>query len=199
MLANRDEWESFLLSLVSFGLIDVVCLVFFRYRFLASQPAEDVSARVVVDGVPYRESIGSYALLSRHVNSGILERDLVLNLQVRAAIQTLNAPALPLMIKPITGITSRVVVSTIDMPYSFLKGSCLKPPTIKTTAHPTTSTATLDCFRHPPANRQNCRCERLSFVASRVSRPVESVLPRLLRMFRCCVIWLIRQESTPLW
>lgn len=45
-------------------------------------PAEDLSARLVVDGVPYRESIGSYALLSRHVSSGMLERDMVLNLQV---------------------------------------------------------------------------------------------------------------------
>lgn len=47
-----------------------------------SHPAEDLSARLVVDGVPYRESVGSYALLSRHVGSGILERDMVLNLQV---------------------------------------------------------------------------------------------------------------------
>ncbi|CAM9343751.1 unnamed protein product, partial [Hapterophycus canaliculatus] len=47
----------------------------------ASQAAEDISARLVVDGVPYRESIGSYAILSRHMSSGILERDLVLGLQ----------------------------------------------------------------------------------------------------------------------
>lgn len=47
-----------------------------------SHPAEDLSARLVVDGVPYRESVGSYALMSRHVSSGILERDMVLNLQV---------------------------------------------------------------------------------------------------------------------
>lgn len=67
---------------------------YFRYRFAASQPAEDVSARLVVDGVPYRESIGSYALLSRHVSSGMLERDLVLNLQVRTSMQTASAPAL---------------------------------------------------------------------------------------------------------
>lgn len=53
-----------------------------RYIPTASQPAEDVSARLVVDGVPYRESVGSYALMSRHVSNGMLERDMVLSLQV---------------------------------------------------------------------------------------------------------------------
>lgn len=48
----------------------------------ASQRAEDLSARLVVDGVPYRESVSSYALLTRHVSSGMLERDVVLSLQV---------------------------------------------------------------------------------------------------------------------
>ena len=85
---------SFLLSLGSSGLINVVRLILFRHWLSASQPAEDLSARLVVDGVPYRESIGSYALLSRHASSGILERDVVLNLQVRTVLHTPNAPCL---------------------------------------------------------------------------------------------------------
>lgn len=59
-------------------------------RLSASRAAEDVSARLVVDGVPYRESIGSYALLSRHMSSGMLERDLVLDLQVRTRVLIYN-------------------------------------------------------------------------------------------------------------
>ncbi|CAM9734048.1 unnamed protein product [Scytosiphon promiscuus] len=47
----------------------------------AIQAAEDVSARLVVDGIPYRESIGSHAVLTVQLNSGMLERDLVLSLQ----------------------------------------------------------------------------------------------------------------------
>lgn len=54
----------------------VVCMI------PAIHPAEDLSARLVVDGVPYRESVGSYALISRHVSSGMLERDMVLSLKV---------------------------------------------------------------------------------------------------------------------
>lgn len=74
--------------------MDVVRLILFRHWFSASQPAEDLSARLVVDGVPYRESVGSYALLSRHASSGILERDVVLNLQVRTILHVLNIPCL---------------------------------------------------------------------------------------------------------
>ncbi|CAM9116380.1 unnamed protein product, partial [Choristocarpus tenellus] len=45
------------------------------------QPSDDVVARVVVDGIPYRESFASFALLTRRMTTGILERDLVLTLQ----------------------------------------------------------------------------------------------------------------------
>lgn len=62
-----------------------VSLLYVRLIFLsraAIQPAEDISARLVVDGTPYRESVGSFAVLSRHWSSGMLEREIVLNLQV---------------------------------------------------------------------------------------------------------------------
>lgn len=42
----------------------------------------DLSTRLVVDGMAYRESVGSLALPSRRVTSGMLERDIVLDLQV---------------------------------------------------------------------------------------------------------------------
>lgn len=49
-----------------------------------SQLSEDITARLVVDGTAYRESFGSYASLSRNMNmnNGMLERDLVLSLEV---------------------------------------------------------------------------------------------------------------------
>lgn len=134
------------ISLGSSGLIDVVRLIIFRHWLSASRPAEDLSARLVVDGVPYRESIGSYALLSRHASSGILERDLVLNLQVRTAVQTPNAPTSPLVTAPMNWI----VVSWLTIPCSFPKWPYPKLATIKAASHPTTSIEPyLSLSRHP--------------------------------------------------
>lgn len=128
----------FLISLGLSGLIDVVRLIIFNHWLSASQPAEDLSARLVVDGVPYRESIGSYALLSRHTSSGTLERDLVLNLQVRIAMQMPNTPALRMMIEPI----NRVVVSSrflmIDDTLVVSEKAILKVCHSHSHSHPTT-------------------------------------------------------------
>ncbi|CAM9173657.1 unnamed protein product [Ascophyllum nodosum] len=47
----------------------------------ARQSAEYLTARLVVDGVAYRESIGTYTFLPHQISGGRLERDLVVNLQ----------------------------------------------------------------------------------------------------------------------
>lgn len=49
-----------------------------------SQLSEDIATRLVVDGMTYRESFGSYASIYRNsnMNNGMLERDLVLSLEV---------------------------------------------------------------------------------------------------------------------
>lgn len=51
------------------------------------QLSEDIAARLVVDGIAYRESFGSHASLSRNsnTNNGMLERDLVLSLEVNTS------------------------------------------------------------------------------------------------------------------
>jgi hypothetical protein len=66
------------------------CAVACAARRAANRPAEDVSARLVVDGLPYRESVASFAQLSKQLTSGLLERDLVLALLPGAHTVTLQ-------------------------------------------------------------------------------------------------------------
>ena len=56
----------------------------------AALTADDVSARLVVDGQPYRESLSSYAQLSRQLSNGQLERELVLKFQAGEHVVSLQ-------------------------------------------------------------------------------------------------------------
>lgn len=42
---------------------------------------DDVSARLVVDGLPFSESLSTYKQFTKQLSNGLLERDLLLNLK----------------------------------------------------------------------------------------------------------------------
>jgi hypothetical protein len=47
----------------------------------AALKADDVSARLVVDGLPFSESLSTYKQITKHLSNGLLERDLLLHLK----------------------------------------------------------------------------------------------------------------------
>jgi hypothetical protein len=47
----------------------------------AALKADDVSARLVVDGLPFSESLSTYKQITKQLSNGLLERDLLLHLK----------------------------------------------------------------------------------------------------------------------